>query len=156
MQTPNEKAEVILIVIKRLLKWLFLAVLVAALILGALLLIVWGHGYITHDLPKSNIHVEVRSDSPVCRDKDFPIFVYVENNSSKTVEYISISPVARVPGHSTNYADFGSNIGTDRILAPGQNMKICYQLPLKSNAPADRELAAYEWSASWFSVRFAD
>lgn len=123
----NEQAEAILIVIKRILKWLGIATLILISV-GAVL---WGcvsaYDWYTFDRHKNKIDVGVVFDSKICNDKGYPLVMLVQNNSSKTLASITTYVVVTKQGHSTKLNNWSGFID-DKILVPGKQSINCWAI----------------------------
>jgi hypothetical protein len=64
-------------------------------------------------------------DAALCVGGEFPIFVGYINNSSRTIEYISIDVTAHLPERSTNILTYDSTVTSDHIVDPGSGAKSC-------------------------------
>lgn len=155
MSDANETAEAILIVIKRLAKWITLGVLGIILLLGFAFGVFEGHKYVTNTLPKSQIDIIITTKEEGCTD-EYPIKVAVFNGSSKTVKSIDITLSAMKPGHSTNYARWNAEATYDRVLSHGQSWQACWRSMLSEDAPSDLKPADYVWGVDYYSVVFED
>ncbi len=155
MGAPQDTAEAVLIVIKRLLKWLMVGVLVlvgiAAVIGGG----VWAYNYAFEDLPKSQIKILVSISDARCPDTH-PVSVGVVNESKRTLKSAAVKLKARLPGHSTNYAAYPSEAEFDRILKPGESWMNCWGFKPSEAAPRGKNSKDLEWSVDYYSVRFEE
>jgi hypothetical protein len=75
---------------------------------------------------------------------EYPISIYVENNSSKALQSMTVELVARKRGSSTNELDYGDReIEWDKIVPPGHAMVMRYNVSAEqdslqfSGAPRD-------------------
>ena len=129
--SANETAEAILIVIKRLFKWAVLT----GIGLIAIVLLCWGcyevYSYITDGFPKSKVKVTLIRNDKLCT-KEFPFFVGVVNNSSKTISSYSFNFEVRNKGHSTNIADWGGQ-NSDSVIKPGEGKGECWKIKHKDS-----------------------
>lgn len=135
--TPQEKAESVLIIIKKLFKWAVVGTLVVVLLFGLLLGYLSVQEWFTTDRHKNKIKVELTFNAPDC-DKQMPMKVAIQNNSSKTLTNISIYFKVTKKGHSTklnNYGDFES----DKILAPKEYINYCTAVESKDSNGFKRE-----------------
>ena len=153
MSKPNEIAEAVLIVIKRLAKWISIGALGIGLLYGLGFGAIEGHKYITQTLPRSEIKVEVKAGHKDCSDKH-PFLVTVKNGSSKTINSIEIRVSAHKPGHSTDHAEYNAGVNSDMILMPGEGWKGCKKFRLKYNYFGHKKIKDYDWSVRHFSVDF--
>ena len=152
----NEIAEAMLIVIRRVAKWLGVGVLIVLVAGSGIGASFWGYDYITVQYPKSKVSFVVTADSKICEEVSHPVYVAVMNNSSKTIKYTSVSVEARLPGHSTNYANYDAKATSDKIIAPGEQEGACWMFPLDRSSPKGKQVADFEWSTSYSTIRFMD
>lgn len=153
MSNPRDTAEAILLVIRRLAKWVLMLTL-GVLSLGGL---VFGgfeaYEYVTYERPKSQVTIRVKVSDPKC-DPENPILIAALNDSKRTVEWVSVRLGAYVPNHSTNYAaDY--NVQYDRVLPPDEGWGACWRLRLTKGAPKGDDPTKYEWKVVSKSVRFS-
>lgn len=149
----GELAEAVLIVIRRILKWLAIAI-GGVLAIGALAAAgYWAWGYLTYDLPKSKVEIVTGVGDDRCT-ADHPVFVGVVNRSDRTVLKTSIRLQAFIPGRSTNFATW-NRMSDDRIIKPGDGFGQCWRPVLESSVPEGTDPRALEWSVADYSVEFA-
>lgn len=134
--------------------WLIVIVAISAALAAAG---IQAHQFVTYDKPKSQIEVVVKRDSGLCKDTQWPIFVGIVNNSSRTVLETRVHLAARLPSHSTDYADRQA-LESDRILKPTEGWGSCWNPPLRYTYRDDTNLKRdeLEWTLSEFSVTFSD
>jgi len=141
----NETAEAILIILKRIMKWIGVSALGVGL-LGAIVAGgVAGYEYITVTMPKKQIAITVDVSQKICTDDKWPVFVGVVNNSSKTLTNVTVYLNAFVPGHSTNHAGASSKASSDKILKPKEGYGSCWSPGLAYTAPKKRAVNGYDW-----------
>jgi len=73
----------------------------------------------TPGLFKSNFITRDDKDAATQCGGEFPIFIGYLNNSSRTIEYISIDVTAHLPERSTNILTY-STAKSDQIIKPGE------------------------------------
>jgi hypothetical protein len=124
--SANEKAEAILIVIKKILKWIGIGI--AALIAISLLLYAWSEfdDWYSVDRHKEKVKVNAFFDPKNC-GKEFPAFVAVVNNSTKTIESISFYLKVTKKGFSKQL-NYSSSMEYDKILPPGEGWAQCWRI----------------------------
>lgn len=124
-------------------------------LLGVVVLIVAGVGlnqYLTYDLPASKVSVSASWKPAICKDTH-PILIGFENKSKKTVLETSVYLLARLPGRSTNYADY-SSIRSDKIIKSGERWAECWSYKLRSDGAEGINPAQLEWGIDSFRVVF--
>lgn len=119
----NETAEAILIVIKRILKW----VLVSISILFSIGVLIYGLAsfYDWYSIDRHRLKVEAVAsfDSEKCT-KEYPLFIGVVNNSKKTVDKVTIYVKVTKKGYSTQL-NYDTSYSIDKILAPSEGWGGC-------------------------------
>lgn len=129
--SAQEIAEAILLVIRRIAKWLAFGLL-GVIALG---LAVWGavrtYRYFDYDRPKSEVQLVVKRDKDFC-SSEFPVFVGVVNKSQRTILRYSFKFEVNEKGHSTNIASWDSN-EDDKIIKPGEGWGICWRVKHKDS-----------------------
>lgn len=125
--SANDKAQAILIVIKKLLKWVAIAIL--TLIAIGLLIFAWSKfdDWYTVDRHKKNIQVVALFGEKVCTDKKFPMLLGVVNNSTKTIEKIYVYVKVNRIGYSSKLNRWGS-LDYDKIIKPGESWGQCWSV----------------------------
>jgi hypothetical protein len=122
--SANEKAEAILIVIKKILKWIGLGI--AALIAIGVLLYAWSEfdDWYSVDRHKSKVKVVAFFDDKNC-SKQYPLFIGIVNNSSKIIQSVSVSVKVTNKGFSKRL-NYDSSYPSDKILAPSESWGYCW------------------------------
>ena len=152
MAEPNEIAEAVLIVIKRLAKWLAIGCLGLIALGGIIAGGVYGYDYVTKDYPISKIDMQVSIDSEVCSDPNWPLKVLIGNRSNNTIRRVNFKIEVRMRGRSTDLAKYHT-YSSDKVLLHDEGWFQCWENPQES--PKDL-LADYEFKARITSVYFAD
>lgn len=135
--TPQEKAESVLIIIKKLFKWAVVGILVVILFIALLLGYSSVQEWFTTDRHKSKIKVDLTFNSPEC-DKEYPLGVSIKNNSSKTLTNISIYFKVTKKGYSSELNNYrGTN--SDKILAPKEEVSFCSMVEAKDSTGFKQE-----------------
>lgn len=135
--TPQEKAESVLIIIKKLFKWAVIGTLVVVLLFALLFGYLSVQEWFTTDRHKSNIKVELTFNAPDC-DKEYPLGVSIKNNSSKTLTNISFYFKVTKKGYSSKLNNY-HDIESDKILAPKEEIGFCSKVESKDSTGFDRK-----------------
>ena len=138
MSAANEKAEVILIVIKRILKWVAIAALILVVLIGALFAV--GDFFNererkARDKEYSLVPVEAShglSESGSFCTNDYPYVFTVRNESKKTVNSVEFSVKITRKGFSEQINGYDSLV-SDKILAPGEAWAQCFRASTKNS-----------------------
>lgn len=153
MANSNEIAEAILLVIKRIAKWIALGIL-GLIVLGGL---AWagvaGYNYVTYGLPASKVKVIVTLDQAICSDPDFPVAVTILNRSERTVIRTSVHVYAHQKGHSKDLSKWGP-LESDVIIPPKEGHRNCWKPRLNSDAAAGTKHQDLIWELHRFTVTF--
>ena len=128
MKTPNETAEAILIVIKRIMKWMLIALLAIGLLVGAFV------GYTDYESSKEyKKKIEQEEKVTIWADYQksdcavgYPYFYVVENNSDKEVSKVKFTVQVRKKGFSNPLNSYTS-LEEDKILKPKENFIRCFR-----------------------------
>jgi hypothetical protein len=130
MSSPNETAEAIWIVIKRILKWLIILTLVV--IVGFFVLIqankFWE--WLTNDRYAENVNISLHVAKPDDCDKDYPYIYIVQNKSDKTIDEVRFSVEVRKIGFSNTINSYTS-ITESKILKPDESTANCFNADRK-------------------------
>lgn len=132
MQNSKETAEAILIVIKKILKW----ILLVAVSIGAIIGVV-----VSYANYKSNQDYKIKKDredkisiTADSREVDcqagYPYFYGIVNKSDKTVSSVTFSVELRRKGFSNSLNSYTS-IDEDKILKPGEGYGRCFRATSK-------------------------
>ena len=128
MTTAKETAEVILIVIKRIIRWIFVTLIAIGIIVGA---IAWYIDYQNAQEYKAVIQQEEKVTITAgyktsdCTD-GFPYFYIVENNSDKEVTKVKFTVEVKKTGFSNPLNSYTS-IEEDKILKPTEKFVRCFR-----------------------------
>lgn len=123
--SAQENAEAILIVIKRLLKWIGIAIAVVVLFFCAALVYEKFDRWFSVERFKKDVAVTVKFDTSLCDKKQFPLFIGVFNNSSKTIESTSVYVKVTKKGYSQKLNEY-SSFKDDKILKPKEGISNCW------------------------------
>jgi hypothetical protein len=138
LSETKEKAEVILIVIKRILKWVGIAALILVVLIGALFAV--GDFFNERERKardKENSLVLVQAtygevDGVFICTKDYPYIFTVTNNSKKTVNSVEFYVNITRKGFSGDINGY-DNLVSDKILAPGESWAQCFSASTKGS-----------------------
>ena len=152
--SAKENAEAILIVIKRILKWVVFAVL------GIVVLFLCLSAYNNFDewfkngRYKKNVLVKVEFDKSVCSTKEYPLHITIVNNSTKTIKSTYIDLIVTKKGYSAKINDYGG-LSDDKIIEPKTTWSSCWMVKGKSyNSKLDGE--NMDVALDYFTVTFND
>ena len=147
MSSPNETAEAILIVIKKLLikifKWIFIVTLLAVVVLffGTKVEALWEWHTNGKHAEKVTIKFVTFENGKEC-DKEFPYMYVITNESSKVVEETNFNVEIRRVGYS-NVINTPTNIVDSKILKPNEISAMCFRATTtdyKSEVIRDKEV----------------
>jgi hypothetical protein len=124
--SSKDTAEALLLVLKKILKWSL--VLIIGLIALGILLYGLGNFYDWYSFGRHKDKIEVVAffDATKC-DKEYPLFIGVVNNSSKTLEKVSFYVKVTKKGYSTQL-NYNQSYTSDKILAPAEGSGGCVQV----------------------------
>ena len=132
MSNANETAEAVLIVIKRIFKWIVIALIVVSLCIG---LFAWLLDYIsTREYRKkqeqeNKVSIVASSNNENCTSA-YPYFYGIVNGSEKTVNKVSFTVEIRKKGFSSVLNSYTS-IDEDKILKPSEGYGRCFRATKK-------------------------
>ena len=155
MGSPNETAEAILIVLKKILKWIFFGSLlsVAVLFIGTKVETLWEWQTNGKHAEKVTIKFVTFLKDEEC-SKDYPYMYVITNESSKVVEETNFSVEVRRVGYS-NVINSYTNITDSKILKPTETSMNCFRTTTteyKSEVIKDKDV---DYSAIYKRVKFA-
>jgi hypothetical protein len=110
----------------------------------------------TPGLFKSNFITRDHKDAETQCGGEFPIFIAYLNNSSRTIEYISIGVTAHLPERSTNILTYDSTASSDQIVKPDEGVSSCWRFTFVNYYKNDPEIAKAIYSGKINYVRFKD
>lgn len=125
--SAQENAEAVLIVIKRLAKWILIGVVIIALLGGLMYLWSTLSDWYKVDRYKSKVTVNVKFDKAECSEKEYPLSIFVGNSSIKTISHISVDVKVSRLGYSNkinNYSSFDS----DKLIKPNEGFQTCWRV----------------------------
>ena len=131
MSSPNETAELILIVTKKILikimKWIFLITVfsVVVLFVGTKIEELWKWQTNGQHAEKVTIKFVTFLEDKEC-SKDFPYMYVITNESSKVVEETNFSVEIRRVGYS-NVINSHTDIKDNKILKPAETSMSCFR-----------------------------
>ncbi len=127
MSSANETAEAILIVIKKIMKWIFFAAAALVVVFFSVIQVnvFWDWLTVERHAEKVQITLNV-ADSGDC-SKDYPFIYIVQNKSEKTVEEVQFSIEVRKKGYSNKINSYTS-ITESKILKPNEKTASCFRV----------------------------
>lgn len=125
--SAQENAEAILIVIKRLLKWMLVGFFILALLGGVIYLWSTLSDWYQIGRYKSKITVNVKFDKAECPEKEYPLSIFVGNISNKTIEHISVYVKVTNLGYSNKINDY-SSFDSDKLIKPKEGFQACWKV----------------------------
>ena len=132
MTTPSERAEAILIVIKRVLKWILISVFVVA-VLGISIISFLDYqssrDYKKRKEQEDKVEIVANYGKSDC-EAGYPYFYGVVNNSDKEIKNVRFSVEIRKKGFSSALNSYTS-IDEDKILKPGEGYGRCFRATKK-------------------------
>lgn len=132
MADANQTAEAILIVIKRIFKWIVIALIVVSVCIG---LVAWVLDYTsTREHRKkqeqdNKVSIVASRNDEQCTSA-YPYFYGIVNGSEKTVNNVKFSVEIRRKGFSSVLNSYTS-IDEDKILKPGEGYGRCFRATKK-------------------------
>lgn len=138
--TPNEYAEAILIVIKKVFQWLVTAMVAMVLLLALLVGLVFAKDWYFQGRHLAKVQVEVSLSTALCKE-DHPLFIRITNGSERTIRSTSLQVDVTKQGYSTKINDEARYV-SDKVLKPGETTGSCWKVPAK-NAFSLREQDQY-------------
>ncbi len=133
MSSPNETAEAILIVLKKILKWILFGtlLLVVVLFIGTKIEAQWEwHTYGKYEEKVTIKFVKFIEDKEC--SKEFPYMYVITNESSKVVEQTRFSVEVRRVGYS-NVINSYTHIIDNKILKPNETSMSCFRTTAADN-----------------------
>ncbi|WP_025898026.1 hypothetical protein [Sneathiella glossodoripedis] len=149
--TPEERAEAVMLVIRGVLKLVAKIALVCFLLVAVVVVALFAFRYVTEEYPESQVDVLVSIDNEACKDKRWPIRVFVGNGSYRTLESITFYLKATKPRHSKNLTNSHS-YESDRILPPKEGYASCWAAPLDSGIDPFK----LKWEINRYYVSFME
>lgn len=125
--SSQENAEAVLIVIKRLAKWILMGIIIIALLGGVMYLWSTFSDWYQVGRYKSKITVNVKFDKAECPEKDYPLSIFVGNTSTKTIEHISVDVKVTNFGYSNKINDY-SSFANDKLIEPNKGFQTCWRV----------------------------
>ena len=135
--TPQEKAETVLIIIRKLIKWAFWVGIGLILIFGLIVGYQVANDWFTNTRHKNKIQVQASFDSEEC-GKLFGLKVEIKNKSSKTLEHLEVYFKVTKKGYSTQLNSWDS-FTSDKILKPNEEVILCSMVEAKDSNGFDRK-----------------
>jgi hypothetical protein len=129
--SANEKAEVVIIVIKKILKWVAVG-FAAILSIGLLIFSYYSFDdWYSFERHKQKVIVSASFDEKIC-SKEFPLLIKVINKSSKTILSINVSIDVTRNGFSSVINGY-SNYDYDKIIKPEEGWGECWAVETKDS-----------------------
>ncbi len=125
--SANETAEAILIVIKRIAKWIAFLILGICLISGCVAAYVWADNYFGYERFKKKVDLIVRFDKKECNDPNFPLFVLIGNKSDKKILKVNFDIFVTKKGYSSKLNNYES-YDSDKIIKKNEGFSSCYSV----------------------------
>jgi hypothetical protein len=153
MSSAQDTADAIILVLKKLLKWIFLG----ALAISAVFFIIfkanefWDWQTVGRHAEKVSIKFVTLIEGNC--EKEYPYMFIIENKSSKTVLETEFSVEIRKKGYS-NVINSYLSITESKILKPTESTSSCFRAISKNN---DRDVLRdkeVDYSASYKRVKF--
>jgi len=131
MNSKNEIAEAILILIKTLIKWLLIGIIVFAGAWFALYQIGEYYDWYRHERHADKVDVrffigEYMEMEAVCEGNSYGYII--RNNSEKIVENVRFKVIAKKPGYSNIINHEDTRIESSKILKPGEKYASCFSV----------------------------
>jgi hypothetical protein len=132
MADANQTAEAVLIVIKRIFKWIVIALIVVIVCIG---LVAWVLDYTSTIEYRKKQEQENMVSIVASRNEEqctsaYPYFYGIVNNSEKTVNNVKFTVEIRRKGFSSALNSYTS-IDEDKILKPGEGYGRCFRATKK-------------------------
>lgn len=137
---------------KWVLKWI--GIVVGSLI--ALALVATGVAYSYQWWTVGRHAAEIKlvvSNGKHCKDKEFPTFVGFVNDSSETVEYVSIRVRAYLPNRSPEILNY-SEVKFDDLVKPTEGIGNCYAFVVRDEFKGAENLASVIYTTEISEIRF--
>lgn len=134
-----------------IIKWLLICL---AVLLGLTVLAVgafFAYQWYTYDRHAALVTSVVQTN--VCTDPQYPLLIAFNNKSSKSLILASFVLSAKVPGRSSDIAQYRS-LSSDNIVKPGEGIGNCWSLP--GFLEPVKDFKTLEWSLSYVHYTFAD
>lgn len=132
MSSANETAEAILIVIKRLLKWILLSGVAIGVVIYLLVQIVEYWEWYTTGRHKEKVEIDFHVAKLNDCDKEYPYLYIVRNNSDKTIDETEFTVEIRNKGYSSALNSYTS-IKESKILKQNEATAGCFRAERKDN-----------------------
>jgi hypothetical protein len=132
MEQSNQTAEAILIVFKRIFKWILIAIVVIGACIG---LLVWLIDYTSNREYRKKQEEENKVSIVASRNDEqctsaYPFFYGIVNGGERTVNSVNFTVEIRKKGFSSALNSY-TNIDEDKILKPGEGYGRCFRATKK-------------------------
>jgi hypothetical protein len=125
--SSNEKAEAVIIILKRILKWVLITVIsvIALIYIAAKVgdLIDW----YTEGRHKDKVSVITKFDKKLCEKKEHPLFIGIINNSTKTIVKTTVYVKVTKNGYSSQLNN-SSAYYEDKIINANDGWGNCWSI----------------------------
>jgi hypothetical protein len=154
--SSNEKAEAILLVIKKLFKWAALLVVGLIAIIFTLIGLSAANDWYSKGRHKNKVIVSAVFNAEKC-GKEFPVYVGVFNNSSKIITNLYIDLKVTKDGYSSAINKTSDSIRSDFIIKPDTRYQSCWAV-YSNDRPNPKLLdgVGMHVEVDYFSVTFKD
>ncbi|MCX7104733.1 MAG: hypothetical protein NTU70_05590 [Methylococcales bacterium] len=125
MGRPQETAEVILIVIKRIIKWILITGVLVGIGIQVIFEISEWYGYQTEGKYKEKVIITAGTEGFDC-PKDYPYQYHIINESEKTIEKVAFTIGITKKGFS-NEINAYTPIDSYKILKPKEGFGNCFR-----------------------------
>ena len=153
MSSAQDTADAIILVLKKLLKWIFLGTLAASLVFFIIVKAIefWDWQTVGRHAEKVSIKFVTLIEGDC--EKEYPYMVMIVNQSSKTVLETEFSVEIRRKGYS-NVINSYLSMTESKILKPTESSSRCFRAISKNN---DRDVLRdkeVDYSVSYKRVKF--
>ena len=152
MNSANETAEAIWILIKRIVKWISIILIVIVACFFAMLKVTEYYEWLTHGMYEEKIVIDLYVAKINDCDKDYPYLYIIRNNSDKIIEETSFYVEIKKIGYS-NKINSTTSITDSKILKPNESTFGCFRAG-KKEGMGDVIESDVDFSVSLKNVKF--